>query len=378
MTRSQGTLYAMAAFIVAIVAVVIVLLPTLMLGFRANPALNGVIGLVLVAGTLHCIRQVQILKPEIDWLQQYQATGVPPGDDRQLVLLAPMVRLLVARRGQMTLSPAASRSILDGIIARLDENRELSRYLVGLLIFLGLLGTFWGLLQTVETVGGVINNLSVQGTDLGAMFTEMQKGLSAPLGGMSKAFSSSLFGLAGSLVLGFLEMLAARAQDRFCNELEDWLSATARPAPAAGVSEGEASVPAYLQALLEQTAENIDALQRTVAQSEDGRRAANNNMAALIDRLSTLTDQMRTEQQLMIRLAESNLELRPLLARVGNALDSLSGLDDISRQHIRNIDAHLSRLIEDGATGRVQAVQEVRSEIKLLARTIAALADEPR
>ena len=159
--------------------------------------------------------------------------------------------------------------------------------------------------------------------------------------------------------------------------MEDWLSGATRLSSGAGFGESEQSVPAYLQALLEQTAENLETLQRTVAHSEDGRRSVNQNLLALTEKLSTLTDQMRTEQNLMLRLAESQMEMKPILGRLADAISGQQlGIDDATRQHIRNMDVYTARLLEEVATGRVQSVQEIRSEIKLLARTIAALAED--
>ena len=181
----------------------------------ANPALNSLIITVLMLGIGYIFRQVLILKPEVAWLESFQ-TNRPASDAvAEPVLLAPMARMLGERKGKLSLSALSMRSLLDGIDARLDETREISRYLIGLLIFLGLLGTFWGLLGTVSAVGDVIGSLSVEGGDIGMMFGNLQQGLQAPLTGMGTAFSSSLFGLAGSLVLGFLELQASQAQNRF-------------------------------------------------------------------------------------------------------------------------------------------------------------------
>ncbi|KAA0683427.1 MULTISPECIES: flagellar motor protein MotA [Alphaproteobacteria] len=375
MTRPERFLTRMILFLVVVGSVTALLFPALRAAFMNNPALNGLILGTLLAGILFIFRQVLMLRPEVAWLEHFQS-GNPAVAAPEPVLLAPMARMLRERRGRLTLSALSMRSLLDGIASRLDESRELSRYLIGLLIFLGLLGTFWGLLHTVQSVGSVIGGLSVQGGDVGAMFSNLQHGLEAPLTGMGTAFSSSLFGLAGSLVLGFLELQASQAHNRFFQDVEDWLSGATRLSSGAGGSleTGDQSMPAYLTALLEQTAENLDSLQRTVATAEEGRRSANANLMALTERLSTLTDQMRAEQQLLLRLGESQLEMKGLLDRLSDA--AIGGFDDASRQHLRNMDIYLARMVEESSTGRVQAVQEIRSEIKLLARTIAALAEE--
>ncbi len=375
MTRPERFLTRMILFLVVVGAVCGLLFPALRAAFLNNAPLNGVILATLLAGIAFIFRQVLMLRPEVAWLEQYQS-GVAPASLQEPVLLAPMARMLGERRGRLTLSALSMRSLLDGIASRLDESRELSRYLIGLLIFLGLLGTFWGLLHTVQSVGGVIGSLSVQGGDVGTMFSHLQQGLEAPLVGMGTAFSSSLFGLAGSLVLGFLELQASQAHNRFFQDLEDWLSSATRlsSGAAGGLESGDHSASAYLTALLEQTAENLDSLQRTVATAEEGRRAANANLMALTERLSSLTDHMRAEQQLLLRLGENQLEVRNLLDRLAETAGG--GFDDASRQHLRNMDIYLARIVEESSNGRVQAVQEIRSEIKLLARTIAALAEE--
>ncbi len=299
----------------------------------------------------------------------------PPPQPR---LLAPIARIMGERQGRLALSAMAMRSLLDGIAGRLSEEREVARYLIGLLVLLGLLGTFWGLLQTIGSVGGVISGLQIEQGDAEVIFAQLREGLRAPLSGMGLAFSTSLFGLSGSLVLGFLELMASQAQSRFYNELEDWLSGNARLATAGVGADGEGSVPAYVQALLETTAENLDTLQRTLTQGEDHRRQANTSLIALTEKLTTLSDQMRTQQTLLVKLAEGQMELRPVLARLADAAgEGRFGMDDATRDHVRTIELHLRRLLNELPLNRDQTVAEIRSEIKLLARTIAALAEEP-
>jgi hypothetical protein len=379
MTRPQRFLTRMIVFLVAIAALTAVLSPTLAGAYLASPALNTLILAVMVLGIAYVFRQVVQLRNEVVWLEAWQA-----GRADQLTwepqLLGPMARMIGERRGRLTMSALAMRSLLDGIATRLDERKELSRYLIGLLIFLGLLGTFWGLLETIQSVSVVISSLSVTQGDVGAMFGNLQRGLQAPLTGMGTAFSASLFGLAGSLILGFLELQASQAQNRFYNDLEDLLSSVSRLPSGAGFAsetgDAHTSVPAYLQALLETTAENLESLQRTVSQSEEGRRAANQQLYMLTERIAALTDHMKTEQTLLLRVAEGQLELRPILARLVDATVSGFGMDDGTRQHIRNLDIYMARLVEEVSNGRAQSVQEIRSEIKLLARTIVALSDD--
>lgn len=375
MTRPQRYLTRMLLFLLTVLGVAVLLFQPIRTAFMTNPALNGLILGVLLLGIIYIFRQVFMLRHEVAWLDSFRS-GRLESEAAEPVLLAPMARMLGERKGRLSLSALSMRSLLDGISARLDESRDLSRYLIGLLIFLGLLGTFWGLLKTITAVAGVIADLELESGDVATMFGQLQSGLEAPLSGMGTAFSSSLFGLAGSLVLGFLDLQASQAQHRFYQDLEDWLSSSTRLSSGIAVPESEQAVPAYLQALLEQTAENLDTLQRTIAQSEEGRRQANHNLLALTEKLSTLTDQMRAEQTLLVKLAETQMELKPILGRLAEAVDSGFGLDDATRQHIRNMDIYAARLLEEATHGRAQAVQEIRSEIKLLARTIAALAEE--
>ncbi len=197
------------------------------------------------------------------------------------------------------------------------------------------------------------------------------------MAGMGTAFSSSLFGLAGSLVLGFLDLQAGQALNRFYNDLEEWLSSLTRLSSGAlAGSEADQSVPAYVQALLEQTAESLESLQRTLSKGEESRISANNSLMAVGEKMGTLSDHMRTEQALMMKLAESQLEMKPILARLaeGGGISG-GGLDEATRSHIRNMDVYLARLVEDMDSGREDVISQIRSEIKLLARTIAASKD---
>ena len=377
MTRPRRFLVRMAMFLGVVAVILGFLFGPLREAFLANTLLNGLILGVLFMGIFYNVRQVIQLYPETDWIESFRRDHSVMSRARDPKLLAPMATMLGEQGRPLKLSAMSMRSLLDGISARLEESRDISRYTIGLLIFLGLLGTFWGLLQTVSAVGDVIARMSVEGGDLATMFGDLKSGLAAPLSGMGTAFSTSLFGLGGSLVLGFLDLQAGQAQNHFYNDLEDWLSSLTRLSSGALSADGDHSVPAYVQALLEQSAESLENLQRTLTRGEEHRISANDNLMALMEKLETLTDHMRTEQALMMRLAENQMEMKPILSRLSEINQPATGeLDEATRAHIRNLDVYMARLVDDISAGREQIIQQVRSEIKLLARTIAAIADE--
>ena len=378
MTHPRRYLIRMLVFLAAVALAAAALFAGIRDAFMANAALNGLIVGVLLLGIIYIFRTVFVLTREVAWLEHFRAGQPALSNIPEPRMLAPMASMLGERTERFSLSALSMRSLLDGISARLDESRDISRYLIGLLIFLGLLGTFWGLLQTIDAVSDVIAGLSVGTRELGPVFDNLKRGLQAPLSGMGTAFSSSLFGLAGSLVLGFLEIQAGQAQNRFYNDLEDWLSGQTRLASGALSAEADQSVPAYVQALLEQTAVSLENLQRTLQRGEDSRIGANASITELVDRLGTLTEQMKAEQNLMVKLAESQMELKPILSRLDEKL-SKARLGDSSgdmQTHVRNIDVHLARLLEDAAQGRSELVQEMRTEIRVLSRTLAAIAEK--
>ena len=383
MTRPNSYLIRMLAFMAAVIVVAALLSGALLIAFSANPLLNSLILLVLLIGCAWNIHQVMRLSPEVNWLENFQRARTKLAGVAPPKLLAPMASMLTARsvKGRdgatverFTLSAPAMRSLLDSIASRLDESRELSRYMTGLLIFLGLLGTFWGLLLTVSSVGDVINGMSVGSGDINALFDQLKSGLSKPLKGMGTAFSSSMLGLAGALVLGFLDLTAGQAQNRFFNELEEWLAGITRLSSGVLGGESEGSVPAYVQALLEQTAENMENLQTILARGEDGRREANQTILALSERIGTLSDSMRANQQVMLRMAEGQQALIPTLQRLAEPHDAAG--DDVARSHLRNIELYAQKLLNEMEKGRTQSTSEIRNEIKILTRTIAAISED--
>ena len=371
MTRPRKYLFRMALFLIAVILLCGILFPALQNAFMTNAPLNGFIIGVLGLGIIYNFRQVLMLYPEVAWIESFRQDGAPLSETHLPKLLAPMATMVGKHKDRLSLSTLAMRAFLDGIVSRLDESRDISRYTIGLLIFLGLLGTFWGLLGTVASIGDVIGGLSVEGGDAAVVFGDLKRGLQAPMAGMGTAFSSSLFGLAGSLVLGFLDLQANQAQNRFYNDLEEWLSSVTRLSTSSLAIETDQPIPAYVQALLEQTAESLENLQRTLIRGEESRISFNTSVISLGDKLETLTDHMRTEQMLMKNLAETQIEMKQLLAQIAGG-EPGGGMDEATRTHIRNLDVYLSRLTEEMSSGREDLIQQLRSEIKLLARTIAA------
>ena len=242
LTKPGLYLLRMAVFVILAGLIAFILARPIQTAFLANPGLNGLIIAVLVLGILLAFRQVVRLYPEISWMNDW-AQGLSTAKSSEPALLASVARALGPINAGKPLSAQGLRTILDSVGLRLDEARDVGRYLTGLLIFLGLLGTFWGLLETVTSVGKVIQSMK-SGNDAALMFEELKSGLAAPLSGMGISFSSSLFGLAGSLVLGFLDLQAGQAQNRFYNELEDWLAEAVLDIGAGGESASPVSLDA--------------------------------------------------------------------------------------------------------------------------------------
>ncbi len=299
-------LFRMLVFLTLCALLLVVLYKQVWGAFMANPGLNGVILGVLAIGILLAFRQVIRLYPEIRWVNEFRISDPGLAIDRRPTLLAPMAVLLGDRTGRTAITQQTMRHLLDSIATRLDEARDLSRYMTGLLVFLGLLGTFWGLIETVGSVGKVIDGLQVGG-EAGSIFDSLKEGLAAPLGGMGISFSSSLFGLAGSLVLGFLDLQSSQAQNRFYTDLEDWLAETVQEY--AGDTHG---VGVDLNPALDKL--------RAAVEDMGSNRASTTAMANLAEAIQGLVHHMRTEQQLIREWADSqgeqNKEIKALLERL--------------------------------------------------------------
>jgi hypothetical protein len=300
----------MLVFLVLCALIGIVLYKQIVVAFFANPGLNALIGAVLLIGIILSFRQVIRLYPEVRWVNNFRIADPGLAVDRRPTLLAPMAAILGGERsGRMSISQQTMRHLLDSIATRLDEARDISRYMTGLLVFLGLLGTFWGLIETVGSVGKVIDGLKVGG-DAGALFDTLKEGLAAPLGGMGISFSSSLFGLAGSLILGFLDLQSSQAQNRFYTDLEDWLATTVREYAGDGVvaTGGGGNLQHAIERL------------RVAVEEGAGTRSTTAAMANLAEAIQGLVAHMRTEQQMIREWAdgqgEQNREIKRLLERL--------------------------------------------------------------
>ena len=333
-TLSAPAIYLVRMFVflslVVLLAAILVLQKdsNLLASFKTNPLLNSLILGVLLFGVLFAFRQVVRLYPEIKWVNAFRIADPGLASDYNPVLLAPMATMLRERTGALSLSTNSMRTIMDSIGTRLDEARDTGRYLVGLLVFLGLLGTFWGLLETIQSVGKAISTLDTKAADAGAMFDELKASLSAPLKGMGTAFSASLLGLSGSLVLGFLELQASHAHNRFYNELEEWLSGITELTPA-GAGSGNDQLNRQLYGALFE-------VQRSIAQISDQMGAgggavgggAPNDAAVreLANGVSQIISQMRAEQTVVRKwVDEQSAQSQDVTAALKELVSRLPG-----------------------------------------------------
>ena len=296
-------------FLVLVALVGAILFTNIVTFFWANPFINSMIFLALFVGIFLSFRQVVRLFPEVKWVNSLQdgtSTNVRPP-----ILLAPVAGILRERIGEAVITPSSMRSILDSVGNRLDEAKDTSRYLTGLLVFLGLMGTFYGLLETVSSVAGVINALDVSNGDTAAQFATLQEGLAAPLGGMGTAFSSSLFGLAGSLVLGFLDLQTSQAQNAFYTDLEDWMTSMTELDHPVSAMQASAGGP-EMQAMFDKLGDSM--------QNQNSSQNAIRAMAELARGIDGLVKHIRTEQDDLRKhineQGETNRKLRDLIDAV--------------------------------------------------------------
>ncbi|NRB20245.1 MAG: biopolymer transporter ExbB [Rhodobacteraceae bacterium] len=345
-----------------------VALPRVLPVFQSNLWLNGFILMVFFIGVLACFWQVIQLIGSVRWIERFAAGEIRDGS-RPPSILAPLATLLRTRAARMQLGSSSTRSILDSVANRIDEDREISRYIVNLLIFLGLLGTFYGLATTVPAVVETIRSLSPKdGEDSITVFKRLMSGLEDQLGGMGTAFASSLLGLAGSLIVGLLELFAGHGQNRFYRELEEWLSSFTRVSFSSG-EEGTGDTGVVTE-VLDTMAEQMDALQALFVQSAEGRDMVNHKLTQLVDSISAMND--RQDQSDTVAASLERVAIgQEALTEVMRAYGSDAGIDAESRMRLRSIDVQMLRILEEISAGRQESLAELRRDIDVLVKTFA-------
>ncbi|MFK7877703.1 MAG: biopolymer transporter ExbB [Paracoccaceae bacterium] len=346
-------------------------LPSVLPVFQANPYLNIFIAFVFCIGVLSCFWQVVQVIYSVGWLRRFTLEDENAGKAPQL--LAPLATMLRSRGAQMQINSSSSRSILDSVATRIDEVRDITRYIVNTLIFLGLLGTFYGLATTVPAVVDTIRSLAPQDGEGGVeVFNRLMTGLEAQLGGMGVAFASSLLGLAGSLVVGLLELFVGHSQNRFYRELEEWLSSITRMGYAAGDDTGGSETGAMVGVLLHM-AEQMESLQQMFAESDLNRSVTDDKLDKLANAFDGLAAKLDNAadtgaSDAMYRVAAGQERLLEMLERQG-----ADGMDPESRMRLRSIDVQMLRILEEMSAGRQESVTELRKE---LARLTDAMSPE--
>ena len=348
-----------------------VALPRVLPVFEANPYLNGFIIFVFAIGLVACFWQVVQLIQSVRWIERFARDRDGAFQAKAPLLLAPLATLLRSRGRRMQINTTSTRSILDSVATRIDEAREITRYIVSLLIFLGLLGTFYGLATTVPALVDTIRGLAPQDGESGVeVFARLMNGLDSQLSGMGVAFASSLLGLAGSLVVGLLELFAGHGQNRFYRELEEWLSSITKLGFSSGESDGSGEMSAT-GAVLDQMIEQMEVMQLLFVRSEEGRSEIEARLGQLSDALERMTERMEATAptaSAFARIAEGQ-------ERLIDVLDSKSeneGLDAESRMRLRSIDVQMLRMLEEIAAGRQEMMGELRTDIAGLIRAIRA------
>jgi len=342
-------------------------LPYVLPVFYANPYLNGFILLVFVIGVLACFYQVTQLIGSVRWIEAFVG-GVVREDARTPQLLAPLASLLRSRGARSQISATSTRSILDSVAERIEEEREFTRYITNVLIYLGLLGTFFGLATTVPAIVDTIRSLNPQEGEEGlAVFNRLMTGLESQLQGMGVAFGSSLLGLAGSLIVGLLELFAGHGQNRFYRELEEWLSSITRVGFAAG-DEGGAEL-AVLTPVLDAMSEQMDALQDLFAAQEEERAEVSAKLGQLVEVISDMNQRQAQTEGVTAALERVALGQEALLDHMREH-GAGEGIDAESRMRLRSMDVQLLRILEEISAGRQDSMNELRKDFELLVKAL--------
>ncbi|UWP92733.1 biopolymer transporter ExbB [Aliiroseovarius crassostreae] len=369
-----------------------VALPQVLPVFLANLYLNAFIALVFVVGLLACFWQVWQVAASVIWIEGFVGEREGTNPDRAPRLLAALAKLLSTRGARLQIGASSSRSILDSVATRIDEARDITRYIVNLLIFLGLLGTFFGLATTVPAVVKTIGSLAPSGDEGGVeVFNRLMSGLEEQLGGMGTAFSSSLLGLAGSLVVGLMELFAGHGQNRFYRELEEWLSTITKLSIAPAEGDGDSAAVAYLSAMAEQ----VEAMQAMFLQTDVNRAKLDARLGDLAGQVHALTEKIDATQHEpapmpapdltphLAQLTDLNLAMKQMIDGQGRVINALEGQGEVgthpdaeSRMRLRSIDVQMLRLLEEMQAGRQESMAELRQDLGTLIQVIRVAAGQ--
>jgi hypothetical protein len=372
MTRPKVALYTVCGFAALVLISGVVLSGGLWQAFRSNPVFNSLILCILVVGVCAAIRQLL----RIDFSAQWMAKRLSTSDVTEPIpfLLAPLAPVINSKSAQPTCSTLSLRAMLDGVFVRLDDGRDVTRYFMNVLILLGLLGTFWGLLQTVGGIGAVIGGLSLGEGDIKTVFDRFKDGLQKPLAGMGISFSASLFGLASSLILGFMDLQAGRAQNLFCAELEEILGSKDGVSDETGEFSGlrfpvSSASGGYHDAVVHSLADQLDRLQRTLRQQVELRVTEQANARTLQEVLVALDTHLKSQASLLSKMVSFQQEAAPVVERLATLLNS-PGVASVE-QHARSIDLSIKDFSRQLAISSEIQTEELRGELRVIARLLA-------
>jgi hypothetical protein len=357
----------MTIFTVSLLAVCAVVYERLAAAFISNPYFNAGILVTLAFGVAAAYRQISRIDSSVRWIHSFKGANVPPSAPP--FLLVPIASVLQKNDSMPFLGATTLRAMLDGVFTRVDESRDLSRYLMNVLILLGLLGTFWGLLQTVAGIGNVIGGLTVGEGDIKTVFDGFKEGLRKPLLGMGVSFSASLFGLASSLILGFLDLQTGRAQNIFCAELEEWLGRRTSISEGLMAQAGPAS-GSYNEALISTLTDQLERLQRTMRQQHENQISEQGHLRSLAETVAALNDNVKSHHVLLAKLTQLQNETTPALSQLTEVI--MTSNASRVEEHVRSVDISLKEISQQLSNSADNNTTLLRDELRTIARLIAA------
>lgn len=371
MTRPTAARLTMTIFTVTLLALCVLVHQGLVRAFISNPYFNAAILVTLTFGIVASYRQIMRIDRSVKWIHSFKGSQALPSDPP--FLLVPLASVLQKSDAMPFIGATSLRAMLDGVFTRVDESRDLSRYLMNVLILLGLLGTFWGLLETVSGIGAVIGGLSVGEGDIKAVFNGFKSGLERPLLGMGVSFSASLFGLASSLILGFLDLQTGRAQNHFCSELEEWLGRRSAIAEEIAQPYGtfNAAVPPanYQEALVVTLSEQLERLQKTMRQQHENQIAEQGHLRSLAEAVAALNDNVKAHHLLMAKLTQIQSATTPALSQLVEVMHVANSAR--VEEHVRNVDVSLKEISRQLSSAATNHTTELRDELRLIAKLLA-------